>query len=411
MVAMDKPAAAPPLAHSADRELRHLAALTGRNHGISGAQLLMERAQLAGMRFAPGTSAGGSCRLLATRDHTLAVNLPRDADWTLIPAWLETEAAEPWNWARLAGVLAHRHSAQLVERARLLGLAVASTGAAAWPASQDTRGWQVVQGTPLPSGPPASSRPVGRPRVVDLSGLWAGPLASHLLYLAGAEVIKVESTRRPDGARSGNPEFYRLLNQGKRSVALDLAVPQGQRVLLRLLAHADIVIESSRPRALRQMDIFAESLVHGRKALTWISINGYGRLDPEANWIAFGDDAGVAAGLSDIMKAAVGHYQFAGDAIADPLTGIRAARLAYASWLAGGSRLLALSLAGTAASSLRDELAREGGDAVTAGFANWWHQVQFRQTPPGVAARPVTGPVRALGADTGAVLEELGIPC
>ena len=63
------------------------------------------------------------------------------------------------------------------------------------------------------------------PRVVDLSALWAGPLAASLLQRNGAEVIKVEDTRRPDGARRGDAAFYDLLNAGKRSVALDLSSP------------------------------------------------------------------------------------------------------------------------------------------------------------------------------------------
>ena len=94
--------------------------------------------------------------------------------------------------------------------------------------------------------------------------------------------------------------------------------------------------------------------------LTWISITGYGREEPEANWIAFGDDAGVAAGLSDVMKAATGHYEFAGDAIADPLTGIHAALAAWNSWRRGGSRLISLALTDVAAWCLNEELHRMG---------------------------------------------------
>ena len=58
--------------------------------------------------------------------------------------------------------------------------------------------------------------------VVDLSALWSGPLCAHLLTLAGARVVKVESASRLDGARRGPPAFFDLLHAGQESVVLDL---------------------------------------------------------------------------------------------------------------------------------------------------------------------------------------------
>jgi len=128
------------------------------------------------------------------------------------------------------------------------------------------------------------------PRVIDLSALWAGPLCSNLWQAAGAEVIKVESSQRADGARSGSRAFFEQLNRGKESVVLDLHRPSGQQALRDLLSQADIVLEASRPRALRQMGIIAEELVGETPNLSWVSITGYGRREPQANWIAYGDD-------------------------------------------------------------------------------------------------------------------------
>jgi crotonobetainyl-CoA:carnitine CoA-transferase CaiB-like acyl-CoA transferase len=183
--------------------------------------------------------------------------------------------------------------------------------------------------------------------VLDLSSLWAGPLCSHLWQRAGAEVIKVESARRPDGARNGSAEFFRLLNDGKTCLTLDLHTDRGKRELLELARSVDIVLEGSRPRALRQMGLVAESLLASRPGLTWVSITGYGRRDPEANWVAFGDDAGVAAGLSAILHQVTGDWLVCGDAVADPLTGLHAALAGWAGWRSGGGRLFDLSLAGT----------------------------------------------------------------
>jgi crotonobetainyl-CoA:carnitine CoA-transferase CaiB-like acyl-CoA transferase len=113
--------------------------------------------------------------------------------------------------------------------------------------------------------------------VVDLSTLWAGPLASHLMQLGGARVVKVESTSRPDGARRGPARFFDLLHAGKESVALDFTSPTGRRALVSLVARADIVLESARPRAMHQLGIDPAALVRARPGLTWISITGYGR--------------------------------------------------------------------------------------------------------------------------------------
>src|SRR3546814_961112 len=106
----------------------------------------------------------------------------------------------------------------------------------------------------------------------------------------------------------------------------DLQSPRGRAQLRELLRGADIVIEASRPRALRQMGIDAETLLHEQPQLTWLALNGYGRGEPQEQWIAYGDDAGVAGGLTELQRRASGEAVFIGDAIADPLTGLHADR-------------------------------------------------------------------------------------
>ena len=133
--------------------------------------------------------------------------------------------------------------------------------------------------------------------VVDLSALWAGPLCGDLLARAGATVVKVESTQRPDGARRGPREFFDLLNGHKRSVALDLQSHDGVRVLHDLVRRADVVIEASRPRALAQLGVDGPDLVRAGGPRVWVSITGYGRSGDAANRVAFGDDAAAAGGL------------------------------------------------------------------------------------------------------------------
>lgn len=295
-------------------------------------RLIGERAAIAGLSRQGRVSAGGACCIYSVKDGHLALNLARQDDFDLLPAWLEQPLAENFD---LTLILAPCRAAELVPRARLLGLACA----------------QVQPPKPLdnwfkasPVGPKSPGQAERRPLVVDLSSLWAGPLAGQLLSQLGARVIKVESSRRPDGARFGPEVFYQLMNQGKASLSLDLKSSQGVEQLRRLLLQADIVIEASRPRALQQMGIVAEHIVQQTPGQVWLSITGFGREEPAAHWVAYGDDAGVEAGLSWAVGNQGQDPVFCGDAIGDPLTGLHGALAAFSLWRAGGGQLIDLSL-------------------------------------------------------------------
>lgn len=313
----------------ADAALAALGAAREQAFHFSGALLLGERARLIGLRRQGSTSPNGSCRLLPALDGTIALNLPRAGDLDLAGALVGERVA---GWEDVAAGVAAHTVADLLERGRLLGLAIAAVAPPPPDPSPFTIRDAGVRGR-------APDRP---PLVVDLSALWAGPLAGSLLALAGAEVVKVESTRRPDGARFGHAGFYALLNRDKQDLSLDLSAPGGQAALRDLVGRADIVIEASRPRALRAMGVVAEDFF--ARGGTWLSITGHGREGDAAEAIGFGDDAAVAGGLAWRMARAWGEPLFAGDAIADPLTGLLGALLAWRSWQEGGGRLIDLAL-------------------------------------------------------------------
>jgi hypothetical protein len=328
-----------PLAAFAARQVRALATASGSDalHAVDGALLLGERAALAGLSRRGRVSPGGSCRLLRGADGWLAVNLARPDDRSLLPAWLESDPMRfgPDPWPGVEAHCAERPVDVLVERARLCGIPVA-------PAAQRV--------TPAPAPHRVASRgperaPPRRLRVVDLSSLWAGPLCGQLLGLAGAEVIKVESRARPDGARFGPPAFFALMNGRKRERTLDLHTREGVRELDALLREADVVVESARPRALRQLGIDAEAVVAETPGLVWVSITGYGR---ENEAVAFGDDVACAAGLA-IASGEPDAPLFCADAIADPLAGVHAARIAWETRQRGGGALLDVALRDVAA--------------------------------------------------------------
>jgi crotonobetainyl-CoA:carnitine CoA-transferase CaiB-like acyl-CoA transferase len=391
---------APPLGPPAPL-VPHLAAVllgrgarrAGRTVDLDPVALLGERAALAGLERRGDTSCGGSTRLLPVADGWLAVSLARPDDVDAVPAWLELDGAfdaiDPW--ATIGPVVAGRHGHDLVERAGLLGLPVSALPAEAAGATSARRSAARFASLPVPAtavaGPPRAPRPLTDLLVVDLSALWAGPLCAGLLGSAGARVVKVESTRRPDGARSGPAAFFDLLNAGKRSVALDLRSRHGVGLLHRLLQTADVVVEASRPRALEQMGIVAAELLGRGGPSIWVSITGYGRTGGARERVAFGDDAAVAGGL--VVRDAVGPC-FCADAIADPTTGLIAAAAVLEALAAGGRWLLDVAMAEVAAHLAGPPLPRFDVDTVT---------------PP--RARTAPGAAAPLGADTAAVVAAL----
>lgn len=382
-----------PLALQAQSWLNGLAYDTGSSRiaALCGTKLLSERAGIGGFSVPGMVSAGGGCRLYRAADGWVALNHARPDDLTLLPALFGDAAlfgkSPDITFPAIAARMAHIASERLVEQGRDLGLAIARTGEAPPPAVAT-----LAEG--LPQMPPTVP-----PLVLDLSALWAGPLAAHLLWLAGARVIKIENPRRPDGMRSGDPAFFASLNQGKANVALDPAGTDGREALLALIARADIVIEAARPRALAQLGIDASALVRARigKPLVWINITGHGALGEAANWVGFGDDCAVAGGLTDAMIGATGQAGFVGDAIADPLTGIHAAREGWTAWAAGQSRRIGVAMSGVVANALAAERA-EAPARLFAGLVAWGKARGCPFRP--FRSRPIIAPVAALGADT-----------
>lgn len=333
-----------PLADVADGWLRDLRCTSGRAvlAAVDGATLLGERAMLGGFRIPARVSAGGGCRLYQARNDDIALNLSRAEDRQLLPALFGSDEDCSTDGA-VAALIAERDADALLARGRLLGLAIAKEREA----QASLAGCAVLSKA---DAVPPPARPA--PRVLDLSALWAGPLAAHLLWLLGAEVIKVESCQRPDAMRGGDEAFFALLNQGKASVLLDFRDPQDRAALLALVARSDIVIEAARPRALEQFGIRANDVVRARPGLTWVTITGHGASGATADWVGFGDDCGVAAGLSAALRDASGSAGFVGDAIADPLTGIHAAKAAWAAWASGKGGRLGIAMSGVVAEAM-----------------------------------------------------------
>ena len=307
---------------------------------LNALHLLVTRSKILGLSNPGVVSANRYCHLIETQSGWIALNLAREEDWTLIPAWLEVKAVVN-DWPSIETLVATRCGKELVARGRLMGLPVAMFD------TIRSAHWYSIWKKGLPAGPRKSV-----PLVIDLSSLWAGPLCSHLLQCAGATVLKVESRSRPDSTSQSAPAFHREINGGKQSVILDFDNPKDIVRLKALIKKADFVIEGSRPRALRQLGINAEQCVEQVPGLIWLSITGYGRHSPQDNWVAFGDDAAIAGGLAELRGSTP---NFVGDAVGDPLTGIHAAVAGLLAWHSGVGSVIDISLAGVA-SYVRQQL-------------------------------------------------------
>jgi hypothetical protein len=293
------------------------------------ATILTGRAAVMNLARPGRISAGGATRLLRTVDGWCAVALPRDDDVATLPALMEVDAVNGDPWTALLHWAATRSTAEVVARAQLLDIAVAALGEAA-----------AEPPTVRRCGTSAGPRRADGLLVADLSSLWAGPLCGQLLARAGAVVVKVESPNRPDGTRRGEPAFFDWMNAGKLSYCVNF--DSDGDALRRLLDVADIVIEGSRPAALRRRRLSTEDLP-GKPGRIWLRITGY-RDQPDRP--AFGDDAAVAGGL---VGATADGPVFCGDAIADPLSGLEGARAVGESLRRGGGEVIEVSMAQVAA--------------------------------------------------------------
>lgn len=363
--------AAPVLAR-AEKVASAIADLTGRlgcRLELDLPEVLAGRAAAAGFRRHGIISANGACQLLPAADGWLVLNLARPVDLRSLPAALGRDlVGEPWD--ELRGEAARRPAAELAEAAQLVGIPAAVLGRSG-PDPVQLSQLGVRLAPPAPPG-----------LVLDLSVMWAGPLCASILGRAGWRVLKVEDSRRPDGARFGPPNFYASLHASQPAVQLDFGSRAGRAELLRLTEKASVVVESSRPRALRGLGLVAEDWLAAAPGRIWVSVTGYGRSDPQQR-VAFGDDAAVAGGL--VAYGIGGTPMFCGDAIADPLTGMYAGLAALAAHSAGGGVLVDVAMAGVSADLARPSTARPIPHMVTRAGKGWT-----------VSHGAVTQPVRAL---------------
>lgn len=170
-------------------------------------------------------------------------------------------------------------------------------------------------------------------RVLDLSRLLPGPFCSLLLADMGADVVKVEAPEGGDYARwypplvegGGYGAFFGSINRGKRSLALDLKHPQGREAFLRLVAGADVVLESFRPGVLGRLGLDWEVLRGVNRGLVMCAISGHGQDGPYAQRAAHDMNVLAISGVLDQIGEARGRPVVPGIQAADVASALYAA--------------------------------------------------------------------------------------
>jgi len=167
-----------------------------------------------------------------------------------------------------------------------------------------------ARSVPARVAPTTSGRgPLEGVTVLDFTAYWAGPAGTHLLCALGADVLKVEAARRPDGIRFGtvaSPDvadwlerspIYQGANPAKRSVAIDLATPAGRELALGLAAASEGVWENFTPRVMENLHLTYEDLRAVNRALIMVRIPGFGLDGPWRDHAGFAQTMEQVSGM------------------------------------------------------------------------------------------------------------------
>jgi crotonobetainyl-CoA:carnitine CoA-transferase CaiB-like acyl-CoA transferase len=160
-----------------------------------------------------------------------------------------------------------------------------------------------------PTASGASGAPFEGVRVLDLGTWWVGAYVGSTLGAFGADVIKIESTRRIDGARTlgGVPQtqdhwwecgnFYLGGNFNKRNVTLDLTQPEGRDILVRMIGQADVLIENYAPRVLESVGLDWDSVQAINPRLTMLRMPAFGLTGPRRSMVGYAQTVEQFSGL------------------------------------------------------------------------------------------------------------------
>ena len=184
-------------------------------------------------------------------------------------------------------------------------------------------------------------QPLSGYRVIDLTAMVSGPLATMQLADQGAEVLKIERpdvgdyTRLASNQRHGFSASYLNNNRNKRSVALDLKAPAGREALLRLCENADVFVQNFRPGVVERMGLGEDAIRAVAPDIVYCSISGFGAAGPYATYPVYDPLVQALSSLASIQGGAdTARPRLVRTIVPDKLTGYVAAQAITAALLA-----------------------------------------------------------------------------
>ena len=190
------------------------------------------------------------------------------------------------------------------------------------------------------------SSPLAGVKVIELARILAGPWAGQTLADLGADVIKVEAPEGDDTRRWGPPfierdgdktaAYFYATNRGKRSITCDFRTSEGQEVVRKLVADADVVIENFKVGGLAKYGLDYASLQAINPRLIYCSITGFGQTGPYAHRAGYDFIIQGMAGVMSVTGEPGGQPQKVGVAVTDIFTGVYAATAVLAALVQRG---------------------------------------------------------------------------
>ncbi|MDG1204619.1 MAG: CoA transferase [Pseudomonadales bacterium] len=175
-------------------------------------------------------------------------------------------------------------------------------------------------------------------KILDLSAVLSGPLATMWLADQGADVIKVEPFHgdivRAMGGGDGITPSFLSANRGKKGIAVDLKTPQGLELVIALAAKADVVVQNFRPGAIERMGLGYDDVVKVNANIVYCSISGFGETGPYSHKRVYDPVIQSLSGLADIQRDRdTGRPKMIRTVIPDKTTGLTAAQAITAALL------------------------------------------------------------------------------
>ncbi|CAN5524677.1 CoA transferase [soil metagenome] len=183
--------------------------------------------------------------------------------------------------------------------------------------------------TPPKSKPSlAPGGPLAGIRVLDLTSVVLGPVATQILGDYGAEVIKVEPIEgdlmRANGVsrHAGMSSIFLAINRNKRSLSIDLKTAEGREILLALAADTDVLVHNMRVPAIERLGLGYDAVRAVKPDIVYCAATGFGQAGPDRAKPAFDDIIQAASGIAGLMWKATGTADYVPTLMADKTTGI-----------------------------------------------------------------------------------------